>query len=115
MKPLLCLHFFRSTTNAKKKQWIAKSYMLGQEANLLSQLPIHCLVRRLISVDPTLRELPGVLTFDALAPKHLSLGIGNYNANVRSKTRIINDAVFLCCAHKNPSTLRIGASVLTAQ
>lgn len=23
MKPLLCLHFFRSTTNAKKKQWIA--------------------------------------------------------------------------------------------
>lgn len=23
MKPVLCLHFFRSTTNAKKKQWIA--------------------------------------------------------------------------------------------
>ena len=22
MKPLLCLHFFRSATNAKKKQWI---------------------------------------------------------------------------------------------
>lgn len=23
MKPVLCLHFFRSMTNAKKKQWIA--------------------------------------------------------------------------------------------
>ena len=28
MKPLLCLYFFRSTTNAKKQQWIAS---LGPE------------------------------------------------------------------------------------
>jgi hypothetical protein len=55
--------------------------MLGLQANLFHQFPVHGLLRRLSRLDPALRELPGVLS-DSLAPKHLVARIDQYDPNV---------------------------------
>src|SRR5690606_11151951 len=44
--------------------------MLGEQAYFFMQFPVHCLHRTFAILDPTLRELPGMLAY-AFTPENL--------------------------------------------
>ena len=57
--------------------------MRALQADLLLELAVHRLHRRLAMIDAALRELPGVL-IDALAPEDFVPLVGKDDADVRT-------------------------------
>ena len=58
--------------------------MLGRQADLFVEFPVHGLLRRLAVLDATFGKLPGMFA-DALAPEHLVARIDQNDADVRAE------------------------------
>src|SRR5690606_41269769 len=61
-------------------------HILGHQPNLFVQLAEQCLLGALVTLDATLRKLPGLLT-DTPGPQHLPQPIGQDDAYIRSEER----------------------------
>ena len=61
-------------------------HILLPQTNLFMQLAVERLLGRLIGVNATLRELPGILATDAPGPKQLTLIVGQNNAHIRAES-----------------------------
>src|SRR5258706_292737 len=64
-------------------------HMAGVEADLFLQLAVHRLLRCLATLDPALRELPGVL-LDPLAPENLVPDVAKNDSYIRAIAVTIN-------------------------
>lgn len=60
-------------------------YVLGQQAQLFTELTIKRLLGTFVSFDAALGKLPGVLS-DPARPQHLAVVVGQDDADIRPKS-----------------------------